>query len=113
MIGVNSLLLDSDPAGITLDRYVDHIVYMMELAGLDAVGIGFDFFEAIYRALPAVERADLDAAVGEIRFPAGLTHHGHTRALTSRLIKRGFSDDAIAALLYGNWMQVLQNALGA
>lgn len=112
VIGVNSLLLDANPASITLDRFVDHMVYIADVAGLEAVGIGFDFFEAIYNAMPDIERAELLATAGEITFPADLTHHGHARNLTDRLIERGFSDAGIAAILYGNWMRVFSEQWG-
>lgn len=112
VVGVNSLLLSPDPADMTMDRYIDHMEYVAGLIGIDGVGIGFDFFEAIYQALPAVERQELDAMVGAIPFVPNLTHHGHARNLTEGLIGRGFSDDDIGKILGGNWMRVLRQMLG-
>ena len=112
VIGVNSLLLTPNRAEMTMNRYIDHIEYVAELIGINGVGIGFDFFEAIYNALPTIERQSLDALVGEIPFVPNLTHHGHARNLTAGLIERGFSDDDIRKVLYGNWLRVLRETLG-
>ena len=113
VIGVNSLLLSPNRADMHMDRYIDHIAYVAGLIGIDGVGIGFDFFEAIYMALPAVERQALDAMLGPIPFVPDLTHHGHARNLTAGLITRGFSDNDIRKILYENWMRVLQAVLAA
>jgi len=112
VIGVNSLLLTPNRAEMTMDRYIDHIEYVAELIGIDGAGIGFDFFEAIYHALPTMERQSLDALVGEIPFVPNLTHHGHARNVIAGLIERGFSDEDIRKVLYGNWLRVLRETLG-
>src|SRR5439155_14735362 len=49
VIGVNSVLVSPRKVESTLDRYVDHIEHIASLIGIDGVGIGFDFFEFIYR----------------------------------------------------------------
>ena len=52
VIGVNSILVSSRADESTLDHYVDHIEHVAKLIGTDSVGIGFDFFEFIYRQWP-------------------------------------------------------------
>ena len=52
VIGVNSILVSPREEESTLDHYVDHIEHIAELIGIDGVGIGFDFFEFIYRQWP-------------------------------------------------------------
>ena len=111
VIGVNSLLLTPNRADMHMDRYVDHIEYMAELIGIDGVGIGFDFFEAIYRVLPADEREALEAMLGPIPFVPDLLHHGHARNLTAGLIARGFSDGDIRKIVHENWLRVLGQVL--
>src|SRR5437764_3349492 len=49
VIGINYVLVSSKKEDATLDRYVDHIAYLVDLIGINGVGIGFDFFEFIYR----------------------------------------------------------------
>lgn len=110
VIGINAVLVSSKPEEVTLDRYVDHIEYVIDLAGIDHVGIGFDFFEMIFNAMPAAER-DALRKLAEVRFVPDLRNHSHARNLTRRLIERGFSDDDIAKILHGNWMRVISACL--
>src|SRR5438132_5671261 len=49
VIGINSVLVSPAQKETTLDCYVDHIEHVANLIGIDCVGIGFDFFEFIYR----------------------------------------------------------------
>lgn len=107
VVGLGALLLSPRPEEIHLDNYVDQIEYVAELAGIDGVGLGFDFFKFIYETLPAAERARLP----EIPFMEDFTDHSHTRHLTRKLIERGFSDEAIEKILYRNSMRVFAELL--
>jgi membrane dipeptidase len=107
VIGVNSVLVSPTREGATLDRYVDHIEHMVSLAGIGSVAIGFDFFERIYQSLPPLAQASLP----DIHFVPGLSHHGHARNVTAKLIARGWRDEDIARFLHGNWMRVIREAV--
>lgn len=109
VIGVNAVLVSPEKRETTVDRYVDHIEHIVRLAGIDAVGIGFDFFERIFSQLPAQERAVL----GHIHFVPELSNHSHARNVTERLIERGWPDADIAKFLYGNWRRLLRVTLVA
>jgi membrane dipeptidase len=111
VIGVNSVLVSPKKEEATLDRYVDHIEHIAGLIGLDKVGIGFDFFEFIYRQWPQVRRDDLDKRLARPHFIPDLIHHGHARNLTRKLIERGFSDGDIEGILYRNWMRIFEELL--
>jgi len=52
VIGINSVLVSPREEESTMDRYIDHIQHVADLIGIDCVGIGFDFFEFIYRQWP-------------------------------------------------------------
>src|SRR6184192_1184625 len=60
VIGINSVLVGPRQEDATLDRYVDHIEHVANLIGIDCVGIGFDFFEFIYRQWPEEKKKWLD-----------------------------------------------------
>lgn len=107
VIGVNAVLVSPDKESATLDRYIDHIEHVIALSSIDAVGLGFDFFEFIFDSLPASERALL-LSWGGLHFVPDLTHHGHARNLTRRLIERGWDDASIEKLLWRNWMRLLR-----
>ena len=110
VIGVNAVLVSDNPATTTLDRYVDHIAHMASVAGIDHIGIGFDFFEFIYQSLPEAEKAALNS-LATIQFIPDLTHHGQSANLTRRLIERGFSDPDIEKVLWRNWLRLLSQTL--
>lgn len=112
VIGVNSVLVSSERAQATLDRFIDHIEHIAALIGIDGVGIGFDFFKFIYDTWPFGMKADFDGRFPDVHFLENLSEHAHARFLTRRLIERGFSDQDIEKVLYGNWMRVFSELLG-
>src|SRR4029077_6428398 len=95
VIGVNSVLVSPKKEESTLDRYIDQIEHVAGLIGIDGVGIGFDFFEFIYRQWPESKRKEVAAKLTTPHFIPDLTNHAHSRNLTHRLIERGFSDEEI------------------
>ena len=111
VIGVNSILVSPREEESTLDRYVDHIEHVANLIGMDGVGIGFDFFEFIYRQWSEARRKELAAKFTTPHFISDLTNHSQARNLTRRLIDRGFSDADIEKILRGNWLRIFKELL--
>lgn len=72
----------------TLAQYCDHVEYIVQRAGLAHVGIGSDFFGG--------------------HTPLGLENVGCFPALLAELIRRGWSDDAIAAIASQNFVRVFR-----
>jgi membrane dipeptidase len=77
----------------TLEQYVDHIDYMVELVGVDHVGIASDF----------------DGG-GEV---TGWMDASETPNVTAELRRRGYSEADIAKLWGGNLLRVWQAAIDA
>jgi membrane dipeptidase len=79
----------------TLEQVADHIVYLVETAGLDHVGIGSDFFGGPQ--------------------PQGLEHVGRFPHLFAELLKRGFSEADLAKLANANALRAMRGveAVGA
>jgi membrane dipeptidase len=111
VIGVNSVLVSPREEESTLDRYIDHIEHIADLIGIGGVGIGFDFFEFIYRQWPESAQKELAAKFTTPHFIADLRNHSHARNLTRRLIERGLSDEQIEKILRGNWMRIFEELL--
>ncbi|HXX41717.1 MAG TPA: membrane dipeptidase [Chthoniobacterales bacterium] len=111
VIGVNAILVSADRQKSTIDRYIDHIEHMIELIGIDCVGIGFDFCEYLFQQLPESVRKDLAAKLTTPHFIPDLTNHSHAPNFTRKLIARGFDDEQIEKILYRNWMRVLEELL--
>jgi membrane dipeptidase len=111
VIGINAVLVSQKKEESTLDRYIDHIEHVADLIGIDGVGIGFDFFEFIYRQWTDSARKELAAKFTTPHFIPDLSNHSHARNLTRRLIERGFSDENIEKILRGNWMRIFKELL--
>lgn len=111
VIGVNAVLVSAKKEEATLDHYVDHIEHIIGLIGIDSVGIGFDFFEFLYRQWPESAKQELAAKFTTPHFIPNLTNHSHARNLTLKLIERGFSDEEIEKILRGNWMRIFKELL--
>ena len=111
VIGVNSILVSRREEESTLDHFVDHIEHIANLIGIDSVGIGFDFFEFIYRQWPESKQKELAAKFTTPHFIPDLTNHSYTRNLTRGLIDRGFSDSDIEKILRRNWLRIFKELL--
>jgi membrane dipeptidase len=108
VIGINSVLVSPREEESTLDRYVDHIEHIADLIGFEGVGIGFDFFEFIYRQWPESKQKELAEKLTTPHFIPDLRNHSHARNLTRKLIERGFSDEQIEKILRANWMRIFK-----
>lgn len=75
------------PAGVTVADFVDHIDYMVDLIGIDHVGISSDF----------------DGGGGI----TGWSDASETQNVTLELVKRGYSEEDIAKLWGENLLRVL------
>lgn len=111
VIGINAVLVSPKKEESTLDRYVDHIEHVVNLIGIDCVGIGFDFFEFIYDQWPDARKQDLANKLTKPHFIPDLRNHSHARNLTRKLIDRGFKDEQIEKILFRNWTRIFEELL--
>lgn len=82
--------LTSNPKSSNLEDFMNHLCHMIDVAGIDHVGIGSDF----------------DGGAGV----KGCNGDNDLIQITMRLIERGFSDEDIAKIWGGNFLRVLSNA---
>jgi membrane dipeptidase len=73
---------------VTLAEVVDQIVYLVETAGIDHVGIGSDFYGGAQ--------------------PQGLEHVGRFPHLFAELIRRGFSERDLEKIAHRNLLRVMR-----
>lgn len=111
VIGINAILVSATEEKSTVDHYVDHIEHVIDLIGIDGVAIGFDFCEFLFSQLPKEVVEELAVKLTRPHFIPDLTNHAQARNLTRRLIERGFSDEQIEKILFGNWMRILEELL--
>ncbi len=72
----------------TLEGLADHIVYLVNTAGIDHVGVGSDFFGGPQ--------------------PLGLESVACFPALFAELFRRGFNEDVLAKIASGNLLRVMR-----
>ncbi len=97
VVGINAYAGFIDSVRPTLDRYIDHIVYVAERIGIDHVAFGFDFTDYL-------ETQELwHTAEPEQR----LERVEDVPRLLRRLTERGFSKQEIDKLSYVNTLRVM------
>ena len=83
--------IDNDPAKSTLDRFIDHIRYVVDKVGIDYVGIGTDYDGGVPQPIiPEVSRLV---------------------EITRGLMNRGFSEEEIKKIWGGNFLRVIQKVM--
>lgn len=109
--GVRMFVSAKEPT--TLETMVDHIDHVAKLVGIEHVGIGSDADLYGYDALPAEQLKELKAAYkASYGFRERIDIEGFDRPtktfeLTEALIRRGYSDGDIEAVLGGNFRRLL------
>ena len=96
----------------TIDDVVSHIAYVVDLVGVEHVGIGSDFFETESE----VRYADFGSRYRSMgrRYPLaeayaeGLERVDHLPRLTAALLRRGFDKEDILKVLGGNFLRVFR-----
>lgn len=82
--------------GVTIDHVVAHIDHICQLVGSAAhVGLGSDF----------------DGGFGLEKIPEGLDSVADLRLIGEALRERGFSPADVEAVLGGNWLRILRQAI--
>lgn len=108
-----------DPANTTLDHVLDHVDYVVRLAGVEHVGIGTDWpmsdveWSLIYfkeHIAPRLGFAKGDGPSTET--VKGLETYGRFGNFTRGLVARGYCDADIAKIMGGNWLRVFEQVWG-
>lgn len=106
--------------GSSLEDFLDHIDYVVNLVGVNHVGLGLDIFELrskedleetlagrLYLKYPEMRiGAELDTY--EKYFCEGLKCMSESLNVTRGLVSRGYSDEEIAKILGGNFLGLFE-----
>lgn len=109
--GVRMFVKDKDPT--TVEDIVDHIDHVVKLVGIEHVGIGSDSDLMGYDHMPPDQYKQLKAgykasyAFRDKIDTDGFDHPRKVFDLTAALIRRGYSDSNIQAILGGNFRRLL------
>lgn len=97
----------------TLDTLVDHFEHLVSVAGIGHVGMGPDFIEEVIAdttppccVQDTVEGVPAGACIPGLEGPAGLP------LVTAALLRRGWAEADILAVLGGNVRRLLRDELG-
>jgi membrane dipeptidase len=118
ILAVSGFLTDRDET--TLDDMFDHLDYVVELVGLEHVGLGTDFFGY---SLPDNLAAKIDELLGILGFRpehrisfnkkvVGFEEYTRFPNIVSGLEKRGYSDEEIRKLAGQNFLNVFRQVVG-
>ncbi|WP_051575212.1 dipeptidase [Sporolactobacillus terrae] len=103
MNGFNAFVSDRYEDG-DVAHLIDHLDYMVNLVGIDHVGVGLDictFLTELPLKPAGHTRESFDVIPG----------HKHLPLFTEELIRRGYSDEAIGLILGGNFLKLYQQLL--
>jgi membrane dipeptidase len=114
VLGMMALPFVVDPDAPTLSRWLDHFNHAVAVMGIEHVGIGADFVDQVASGerepgidealqVTAKSRLMLDGLAGPEDFPA----------LVTALGERGYDGPRLEAILSGNWLRILREALPA
>jgi membrane dipeptidase len=109
--GVRMFVKDKEPT--TVEDIVDHIDHVVKLVGIEHVGIGSDCDLMGYDHMPPDQYKQLKAsykasyAFRDKIDTDGFDHPRKVFDLTAALIRRGYSDSNIQAILGGNFRRLL------
>jgi membrane dipeptidase len=118
MVNVNKL-------EATLDDMLDHLDYIVNLIGVDHVGLGLDQTDATERfakpparpELPnwRMRRPDMLGTFEEfytVPYAKDISDNSMVPNITRGLVARGYSDEDILKILGGNWLRVFKEVVG-
>ena len=110
VIGITGFprLLDTNP---TLDLLLDYVDYVVQLVGVDHVGIGLDFAEG-WPDSPFHRKRLIEIDGRIYDWPEGIETTTKWPNVTRGLVSRGYADDEIEKILGGNFLRVFEEVIG-
>lgn len=100
----------------TVSDWADLIDYLVNLAGIDHIGIGSDLvpfwtkadYERYWGVYGKILLPNQEVPPFEEKYTQGLESVGDIINITEELLRRGYSDDETKKLLGGNWLRLLK-----
>jgi membrane dipeptidase len=126
LVGVNGFpaFLGDSPRP-SMDRFIEHLDYMVQLAGIDHVALGIDYYEGMHPVANETEAKQFfRQQVAQKRwsesnypppphhYPEGMATPKELPNLTARLLARGYPADDVRKIIGGNWLRVLRTVWG-
>ena len=111
VVAVARYIADSEP---TIARWADHIDHIVNLVGIDHVGIGCDFYDEIMAmgASQEIPAWSPGGGLGQLSF-AGMRSWEDLPGLTTELLRRGYTEGDLRKIYHQNFFRVIGSVLGA
>ncbi len=106
LVGAVALGEFIDPVDQTVERMIDHIDHMVELVGVENVGVGSDFTDYAMDVVNAAANETEGVYSGAVGFPAEFGTVSQFPTLWDGLARRGYSQGDIEAIAGGNFRRV-------
>ena len=126
LVGVNGFpaFLGADPKP-AMNRFFEHLDYMVGLVGIDHVALGIDYYEGMHPVANAIEaREFFQRQLRERRwseaaypppphyYPEGMATPREMPNVTAGLLTRGYSADDVRKIIGGNWLRLFREVWG-
>ncbi len=111
VVAVAGYIADGEP---TIARWADHIDHIVKLVGIDHVGVGCDFYDEIMAmgAAQEIPAWNPGGSLGQLSFP-GMRTWADLPGLTAELLGRGYTEEDLRKIYFGNFSRVIGAVLGA
>jgi membrane dipeptidase len=118
VLGMMALPFVVDPEAPTLSRWLDHFDHAVAVMGIEHVGIGADFVDQVMPTgrepgLDEVRQSDISQAAKSRLTLDGFAGPEDYPVLVTALRERGYDGPLLEAILSGNWLRILREALPA
>lgn len=107
VLGINAIATQVADKNPTLDKLVDNVSHIVDLVGIDHVGLGLDFVKDDGPLHPDDELFN----ASDNKLLPELENEEDLMNLTDRLLRRGFKESEIKKILGENFLRVLRQVL--
>lgn len=103
VIGVNaaSMLVGDDDQSSTMEQLLDHLEHLIKVVGIQHVGLGLDLCEDVMKYVSLDELASFPRKPFDV-----VPGHQSIPILVEGLLKRGYTEDDLEALLGKNFQRI-------
>ncbi len=116
VIGMNLYggFIDLNPEHVTLNRLIDHVDYIVDLVGIEYIGIGADLLDyAVEDNIQLIDTSSEEARENpiQIQYPRILANVSEFSQIFKSLKKRGFTKKEIKKIAGENFIRVFKSIL--
>ncbi|MFD2044752.1 dipeptidase [Ornithinibacillus salinisoli] len=105
VIGVNaaSMLVGNTDEKSDMDQLINHLDYLVDVAGINHVGIGLDLCDDVMKYVSSEDLASMPRKPFDV-----IPGHQSLPEFIDKLSRRGYDDEAVKALLGGNFLRIFK-----